>query len=156
MRRMNLSLFKRLSLAIALVGLALLSSCSDENEATTHGKGIRITIVTEDYGSITRSGESPIIFQESIHLGDGIFMDVTVQEDFGPDVEEVKTRTDQPLSDGVYYILGYHKDSKEYAGENWGTVSDDTFTFKPDKNSAFRFHDGQYIFVCVPDRKSVV
>ena len=118
----------------------------DENSA--RGKGMRITVQREDFGSLTRSNAPGIVHQETFNLGDGIFMDICLQEDFGSvEDEALKTRTDdgkyQDLS-GEYTILGYYDDGR-FAGANVGTVTNGIYTPKDD----FKFHDGNYTFVCV-------
>ena len=139
---------------LAIAGVALFSSCNDDDTVKGYN-GPRITIIQENFGSQTRSGESPIIHQETVDLGDGIFMDVTLQEDFGPVVEvSAKTRADEgyiDISAGVYTIIGYYLDGR-YAGENKGTVSygtDGVGVFTPDPSDTFKFHDGEYNFICV-------
>ena len=134
-----------------LVGATVLSGCNDDDSVKNTAARKGITIIEENYGAVTRSGASPIIYQESIDLGDGIFMDVTLQEDFGP-AESLDPKTRAEISEGEYTILGYYKDGR-YAGANTGTVSFTevegvrTGTFLPTDD--FKFHTGDYDFVCI-------
>ena len=137
---------------VALVGATALIGCNDDNNREgNYSKSSRISVIQESFGSQTRAGASPIIQQETIDLGDGIFMDVTLQEDFGQvENEDVKTRTG--LKEDTYTILGYYEDGR-YAGANVGTVTytgegesrKGVFTFTDD----FKFHNGNYDFICV-------
>ena len=139
---------------LAIAGVALFSSCNDDDTVKGYN-GPRITIIQENFGSVTRADASPIIHQETIDMGDGVFMDVTLQEDFGS-VQTLapKTRADETLTDisaGEYTIIGYYLDGR-YAGENKGTVSygiDGVGVFTPDPTDTFKFHDGDYQFICV-------
>ena len=82
---------------------------------------------------------------EIIDLGDGIFMNVVLQEDFEADSQQSITRAgDTLITDGDYTILGYYKDGR-YAGENKGTVKYGIYS----PTDEFKFHDGEYDFVCV-------
>ena len=130
----------------AWVGTTVLVGCSDDdNKGEKYSKGSRISIVQESFGSKTRTGATPTIHQETIDLGGGIFMDVTLQEDFGQtDNEDVKTRAE--LKEDTYTILGYYEEDGSYAGANVGTVTytgegesrKGVFTFTDD----FKFHSG--------------
>ena len=147
MKKITLCKFLQLSLS-AIVGLALLTGCNndDDNVNTPTRRGV--TIIKENYGSVTRSGMSPIIYQESIDLGNGSFIDVTIEEDFASDgIGDVETRAN--VSEGNYTILGYYKDGR-FAGANIGSVS-----FNKEgvgefiSNDEFKFHSGLYDFICV-------
>ena len=140
MRNRYLLNILQISLSVLIV-LGVLSSCSDDEKAT-HGSGMRITVHQEVFGAVTRAASTGVMHQESFDLGDGIFMDVTLQEDFADEAQPVATRSG--LSDGTYTILGYYTDGR-FAGSNVGTVSGSMFTPTDD----FKFHDGTYDFICV-------
>ena len=131
----------------ALMAMAIFSSCNHDDSVAKSSKG-GITIIQENFGSQTRSGLSPILHQETIHLGDGIYMDVTLQEDFGPaELEDAKTRAD--IKAGDYTILAYDKDNK-FVGADKGKVvydSDGVGTYTSYDETVFS--SGQYKFICV-------
>ena len=129
-----------MSLSVLIV-LGMLSSCSDDEKTTSYGSGMRITIQQESFGAVTRAAATGSIHQETYDLGDGIFMDVTLQEDFADAAQPI---TRSGLTDGRYTILGYYTDGR-FAGSNVGMVSGSTFVPVDD----FKFHDGTYDFICV-------
>ena len=92
---------------LAIAGVALFSSCNDDDTVKGYN-GPRITIIQENFGSVTRADVSSIIHQETIDMGDGVFMDVTLQEDFGSaQAVATKTRADETFTDisaGEYTI----------------------------------------------------
>ena len=110
-----------------------------------------ITLVQEDYGSNTRSGVSPIVYQETIYMGDGIYMDVTLEEDFAQAHEVLaNTRAEsglKDLSEGAYKILGYQDGS--FVGMSEGEVVFTNGVGEFRHTSDFAFENGVYDFVCV-------
>ena len=145
MKTKSVYLLLRFGLSV-IIGLTTFSSCSNDDNAARR-KGMHITVRQENFGAATRSDVPHILHQETINLGDGIYMNVTLQEDFDSDNQDSKTRTEgTPLPDGTYTILGYYADGR-FAGSNVGTVQDEQFIAS--ESDDFKFHAGNYNFVCV-------
>ena len=136
---------------VGIVGLTTLGGCESEEASKEHAHGLRITISQENFGSTTRTGQSPIVHQETIYMGDGVYMELVLQEDVASDSEASEnTRAEavfKDLSEGVYQILAY-KDNN-FVGITEGVVSvvDGKGVFNP--SSDFEFDNGSYSFVCV-------
>ena len=119
-RSMKTNKLKSLSLIAltAVCSLISFSSCSGDANSS-RGKGLRFIISQEQFGNngATRSGG--VLHCESIDLGDGLVMHMSIQEDVEAS-DKIATRA---LETGEYTIMCYNAAGDSYAGQTSGTVT---------------------------------